>query len=372
VTSERWLPVVIFAALVLLIATPLALRQVREARRPVLAEVRIVIATESDPIHRTGPRHVPAGETPSIAVALRLTGPGARERWLSPVDRLEIDGRPVEHARADAWPERDRKARVFWFTVECSNVGGVVRPDRAERLMRFRPFLAPEVGNGLVASGVPEVHNDDALGPQPDRVAIEAGTLRLYARVEVFDPEREVRPIQSASTPDAGRILEPDYPAVHRSARLADAIDPAAGELFNLSGWEADSGDPAVLDEAGMAAFGLPFAELVERRIAVSSRTFAAATVGGQVAFDPAAELVVVEGAITIRGRPLRWGTDVEAGDQLLDGDHHTVLVSDDGSGILDAPDTVAHCWRRPPSITTLGAVLPQAPGEVRLLRHVP
>lgn len=374
-TSERWLPVAIFAGLVALIAIPLLVREVREARRPVLAEARIVIATGSDPVHRSGPRHVEAGEVPSIAVAVRLAGPGRRERWVAPVDRLEIDGRTVEHERRDTWPERDRRVRVFWFTVECTNVGGVLAPERAERLLRFRPFLAPEMGNGLAAAALPEVHNDDALGPQPDRIPIEAGTLRLYARVEVFDPEREVRAVQSASTPDAAHILEPDFPAVYRSARLADTIDPAVGELFNLSGWEAEGGDPAGLDEAGRSAFGLSFAELVERRLAVSSRTFAAVATFGRPELeverlDQLAELAVADGSIGNRGRPPRWGVDVQPGDLLLDGDHFTVLVSDDGNGSLDAPDVVAHCWRRPPALTTLGAVLPEASGEVRLLRH--
>ena len=370
-TSERWLPVAIFAALVALIATPVVIRQVRDARRPVLAEARIVIATDADPVFRTGPRHLEAGETPSIAVALRLTGPGRRDRWLAPVDRLEIDGGPVELEPGDAWPERDRRVRVFWFTVECSNVGGLVTPQRAERLLRYRPFLAPEMGNGLAASSLPEPHNDDALGPQPDRIPIEAGTLRFYARVEVFDPEHEVRPLQSASTPDAGRILDPDYPAVHRTARLADTIDPAVGELFNLSGWEVEDGDPATMDAVGMAAFGRPFGELVERRLAVSSRTFAAVSVGDEAALAPAAEVAVVDETITSRGRALRWGTDVKAGDCLVDGHHYTVLVSDDGDGTLNALDTVAHCWRRPPALTTLRAALPQAPGELRLLRYV-
>jgi len=371
VKSDTWLPVAIFAALVLLIATPFVIRYVRESRRPVLAEARIVTATGTDPVFREGPRHVGPDEQVSIAVALRLSYPGGRERWLAPAAELELEGAPVEHIESDSWPERDRRVRVFWFTVECSNVGGVITPDRAERLMRFRPFLAPELGNGLAAAGLPEVHNDDVLGPQPDRLPIEAGTLRFYARVEVFDPEREVRAVQSASTPDAGSILNPDYPAVHRSARLADTIDPAVGELFNLSGWEVEGGDPAVLDQVGMAAFGLPFADLVERRLAVSSRTFAAIAVGDEAALAPAAEVAVADGTITSRGRALRWGADVKPGDFLLDGHHYTVLVSDDGDGALGAPDTVAHCWRRPPTLTTLGAVLPQAPAEIRLLRYV-
>jgi hypothetical protein len=375
VKSDTWLPVAIFAALVLLIATPLLVRHVRESRRPILAEARIVIATDTDPVFREGPRRLAPAEEPAIAVALKLLYPGGRDRWLAPVTALELDGSPTDHVESDRWPERDREVRVFWFTVECSNVGGVVTPDRAARLLRYRPFLAAEMGRSLLASGPPEVHNDDVLGPQPDRLPIDAGTVRLYARVEVFDPEREVRATQSVATAGPERILDPGYAALHRSASFGDGIDPAVGELFNLSGWEVEGGGDEAMDEIGMAAFGLPFAELVDRRIVASSRTFAAVATAGSPGLDegnlePAIDLEITDGAIRRAGRELRWGADVRSGDLLVDGGHVTVLAADDGSGTLDVPDTVLHCWRRPPAKTTLGAVLPQASTRLRLIRH--
>jgi hypothetical protein len=377
VTSEKWLPVTIFIGLVLLVASPWVARQIRDALRPELMEVRIVTATDADPVFREGQRRVGPGEEPAIAVALRLSYPWRSDRWLVPVERLSLDGAPVDHEPGETWPERDRKVRVFWFTVESGNVGGTVTPERAAHLLRYRSFLANEMGHGLRATSLPEAHNDDHLGRQPDQTPVEAGTLRLYARVEVFDPEREARTLQSASTAGAERAVDSSYPAIHRSARLAEGLRPEAGELFNLPGWEVEPDEAAAWDEVARAAFGLRFAEAVERRLVTSSRSFAAVAATGRPelpAGGGAAELAVDlrDGRASSGGRELSWGEDLRAGDILVDGGHHSVLVADDGDGRLSASDTVAHCWRRPPALTTLGAVLPTSPARVRLLRHGP
>jgi hypothetical protein len=376
VDSERWLPVSIFAGLVLLIAAPFAVRGVRDALRPELVEVRIVTAT-GDGVYREGARRVDPGERTAIAVALRLRNVWGRQRWLAPADRLELDGALVDHEVSDGWPERDRRVRVFWFTVECSNVGGVVTAERAARLLRCRSFLASEMGRGLRAAALPEPHNDDSLGPQPHNLPVDAGTLRLYARVEVFDPKKEIRALQSASTAGAESILDPDFPAIHRAARLADGLHPEVGELFNLSGWEVEPDNERTSDAVAAAAFGLRFAEAVERRLAVSSRTFAAVATTGRPDFPAGAPTVDVavdlaNGTASSNGKVLRWGEDVRPGDVLIDSSHHTVLVADDGDGILSAADTVVHCWRRPPAATTLGHVLPDSPTRARLVRHGP
>jgi len=251
-----------------------------------------------------------------------------------------------------------------------------VTPERAARLLRYRTFLAGEMGHALRAASLPEAHNDDILGPQPERIPVDAGTLRLYARVEVFDPEREARTLQAASSAGADHILEPGFPAIHRSARLADGLHPEVGELFNLSGWEVEDGQPA-WDEVAAAAFGLRFTEAVERRLAVSSRAFAAVAATGTPDFAPGGPglevpVTLAGGTVSAGGRALRWGEDVRPGDIVIDGSHYTVLVADDGDGTLGAADVVVHCWRRPPAMTRLGAVLPSSPTEARLVRHGP
>jgi hypothetical protein len=375
VSSERRLLAAIFAALVLLFAAPWVVRRAHDAFRPRLVEVRIVTATDADRVFREGPRRVGPGEEAAIAVALRLSYPWRGDRWLTPAERLELDGAPVDRELGDAWPERDRRVRVFWFTVESGNVGGTVTPERAAHLLRYRSFLANEMGHDLRAASLPEAHNDDHLGPQPDQIPVDAGTLRLYARVEVFDPERDVRALQSATSAGPERLLDADFPAIHHAVRLADGLRPELGELFNLPGWEVEPDEAGAWDEVAMAAFGLRFADAVERRLVTSSRSFAtvAATGGAELpaggdATELAAELR--DGIVSSGGREMRWGEDLRAGDILVDGGHYSVLVADDGDGRLSASDTVAHCWRRPPALTTLAAVLPAPPARARLLRH--
>jgi hypothetical protein len=69
-------------------------------------------------------------------------------------------------------------------------------------------------------------------------------------------------------------------------------------------------------------------------------------------------------------GRRLRWGTDVRAGDLLMDRGHWIVLMSDDGDGALGPDDRVTHSWRRPAVVTTLEAALRDDAVEAELVRH--
>jgi hypothetical protein len=114
--SDSRLPIAIFAALVALVAIPFLVDYIREIRRPVLMEARVVIATASDPVFREGRRHVQAGETVEAAVALRFGRRGKPGRWLAPVERLAIEGNELEHENSETWPETGRAVRVFWFS----------------------------------------------------------------------------------------------------------------------------------------------------------------------------------------------------------------------------------------------------------------
>jgi len=236
-TSDNRLPILIFLALVALIASPLIYQKIHDARRPRLVQARVVTATDNDPVFRTGARHLAADDDLRLAVALELEYPGKRRQWLAPVDSLEIDGTAAEHLQAHRWPEKDRTVRVFWFTVEGTNVGGIVDPGNAAKRLRYSNFLAPEMGQGLLASAPPEVHNDDPLGRRLDGLPVDAGTLRFYVKVEVIEPEHsEVKAIQSAATRGPRQIFEPGYPAVHRAMTVPEGVDPMVGELFNLGG----------------------------------------------------------------------------------------------------------------------------------------
>jgi hypothetical protein len=115
--------------------------------------------------------------------------------------------------------------------------------------------------------------------------------------------------------------------------------------------------------------------ELVTRRVLATSRTFAAELVTGspdlpEEALQLVATVRFAGDEVTERGRPLRWGQDLVAGDLLEDGSGHwLVAVADDGDGLADGGDTVAHCWRSPPALTAL-ALAVDAPAELRLRRH--
>jgi hypothetical protein len=374
VASENRLPIIIFAALVALIAAPILFNEVREARRPRLVEARIVTATDADPVFRTGARRVGAVEEVSIALALEVERPGGRE-WWAPAAQLVIEGAPVEHRTVSRWPEKDRTLRVFWFTVESSNVGGTLDPSIAQSQLRFQSFLATEMGQDLVAEEYPEAHNDDHLGPSPGALPVSAGTIRLYARAELVNPARsEVAAVQSIATRGPDRIMDADFPAIHRSLAVFEGLHQSAGELFNLAGWEPAAGQSEQADTAADAAFGVPFEDLVDRRLVTSSRSFAAVATTGSptIGPEPPAQPVrvsLLDGEVLRQGRGVTWA-EVRPGDWLVEGHHVVVLAADDGSGLLDAADMVLHCWRRPPSVHTLGAIFPEPPTTLVLVRH--
>jgi hypothetical protein len=373
--SESRLMWIIFAALVALIAVPLLLWRVGEARRPVLEEVRIVTATAGDPVFRTGSRTVPPDGGLEIAAALRIGRPGGSSTWLAPVDLLEIDGTAVEHTSGDAWPEDDRVMRVFWFTVESSFLGGDLTADKAGDLLAQRSYLAPEMGRGLRAGTVPEQHNDDQINLGDESFEIEGGTFRLYVRVEVAEKADSVAAEQGVSSAAAAEALEAGFPTVRMQAAFPSPVSPAAGELFRLPGFEPRPEGDVPWDEITRDSHGASFRELVERRLVTSSRTFAATAIGGRADFDLGGlsvlgRLVFADGAPTIDGRRLRWDDEVRPGDLLEDRGQYIVLLADDGDGLLGDGDRVMHSWRRPAVVTSFGQAIRQDALGAGWLRH--
>lgn len=374
--SENRLPLLIFAVLALVVATPVAFQAIREQLRPRLVEVRVVTASDDDPVFRDGPRKVPPGRRVEIAAALRIERLAHQPVWLSPTPRLAIDGHEVEHVQSDVWPDRTRSVRVFWFTVECTNVGGELTSANAAKKLQYRSFLAPEMGQGMLAASYPEAHNDDHLGPAPNTLPIEAGTLRLYTRVEVFDPDRDAQGLQAVSSLGVEHLLDVSFPAVHRAALVPEGVDPVVGELFLLPGFEPEGDSVDAREDATRAAFDMGFSELVTRRLVVSSSTFAATAAAGTPRVE--ADRLTSTGTITWNGDDLRreglrllWQRDVLPGDMVRDGDHWVVLLKDDGNGVLDSPDDVIHCWRRSPGKTTVGGALADPPLDLELIHRV-
>jgi hypothetical protein len=374
--SDWKLPGAIFAILAAVIALPFLIGHQQERRRPVLAEARVVTATANDPVFREGRRHTAPGETVEAAIALRITRQGRDDQWLAPVGELVIDGVEVAHLEMASWPEEDRVIRVFWFSIESTNLGGKLTTENAGKRLSYRSYLAPELGRGLRAARMPDTHNDDHIGQQV--IAPEdAGTVRLYARVEVVEKIERVRSLQAVTTLDVSHILEPEFPALFRAAKLADSVSQATGELFGLPGFEPEEGFLGSWDDVTVAAFDRRFTELVSERIVISSWTLAAVAVSGTPDLEPTrlsvlGELSIRDDRVLRRGRPLVWENDIRSGDLLVHGTHWFVLLGDDGNGVLDTADTILHCWGRPPERTTLFAALDPTVTSVDLLRHAP
>ncbi len=350
----------IFGVLLVLIAIPLLRWRHYESQRPTLVEIRIVAATEQDPVFREGARTVDSEEPVSLAIALHLEYPGKGSRWLAPVDQLELGGTLVDHIQAESWPERDRTARTFWFTLEGAFLGGVINAEEAQEKLAARPFLAPELGQSFLAQGEPSFHAADGINLGDTLLLVRAGTYRVYARVEVVADDGSSRPLFAATSLGADHLNEPAMVRISRALEEKfTGIHPAAGHVFRLPGFEPAS------------AKGWKAVDACNRLIATSSRTFAAMAATGQCStdgleFDPLGHLSVTDSNIT---STLRWLTDVRPGDLLKQGDHWLVVVSDNGNGILDGPDMVAHSWRRPPSILPLSSALDKAPAEVVVFR---
>ena len=360
--TDSKLPIAIFTALVALVATPFFVDYIREIRRPVLMEARVVTATANDPVFREGRRRVETGETVEAAVALRFGRRGKPGQWLAPVEQLAIGGSDSDHQRADTWPEAGRSVRVFWFSVESTNLGGSLNAENASDRLQYRTFLAPEMGRSLRAERLPETHNDDHIGQRATMTPDGAGTVRIYARVEVVESDTDLRALQVVTTTGLEAILSPEFPAVFRPADLGKGIHPSVGEFFGLPGFEPHS-ETGAWNEVTIPDFQMSFSDLVSQRLVVSSRTLAAIAVSGGPDIDTDAltalgTLSITPEAVLRKGRVLRWGRDVSPGDLLVDGEHWWVLLGDEGDGELNPTDAVLHCWRRPPERTTLDASL--------------
>ena len=369
------LPTAIFALLVVLITLPLVIEHMREQRRPMLTEAKIVMATAEDPVYRTGVRRVNDRVPVEVALALRLSRTGREDQWLAPVADLVIDGRRVDHLETETWPDDGRLVRVFWFSIESSTLGGRLTVENAAERLRYRTFLAPEMGRGLRAIQLPDNHNDDHIGDSVENAIERPGTVRLYARAEVVEKEKDIQSLSTATTRGVDHILEADFPAVIRTADLGEGVSETVGELFGLPGLEPKTDPPDTWNEVTVAAFGRRFTDLVTDRLAVSSWTLAAVALTGVPDLDRETltllgEVTVSDDRLLLGGRALEWHHDVRRGDLLLSGERWMVLLEDNGNHILDPADTVLHSWGRPPKRTTLLNTLDPEAATALLYRH--
>jgi len=357
--NREWLiPALIFSGLVLVVIWMVYSHHRFENSRPRLVEVRIVSATGKDPVFREGLRSVGAREVVRLALALRLEYPGREDRWLSPVEELQLDGRSVEHVCSDSWPEEDRRVEAYWFTLESPFVGGRFQSrEDSENKLRLRSFAAPEMGLGLMAEREPEWHAEDQVNLGENLAPPEAGTYRLYARVHVLPASGGTHPFFTITTLGPEDVGNPRLVEIRRGLAPDFGLDPVVGECFRLPGFQA----PEDVD----------MEDLTRYRRCVSSETFAAMAVCGRPAMPklrPGSPVFFRGGAFSTGKKSLRWGKDVRVRDILRQKDHWMVLVQDDGNGILDENDIIARSWKRPPAIGSIKTYFSSEEGPVELL----
>ncbi|MCP4896476.1 MAG: hypothetical protein GY906_05825 [bacterium] len=373
--KDSRLPLAIGGVLVAIIIVAVAIWKHQDAGRPVLIEARVVFGSSSDPVLSDTDRTVAHDEEPVIAVALKVTRRG-KEHWLAPASEIVIDGVHIQSVPTVVWPEEDRFVRVFWFTVECDHMGGELTADNAESVVNYRAFLASELGRGILADVAKlEPQNDDQVAPEEGAQVVTAGTFRLYARVEVVDDPFAMRSLQSAVTIQPNGLWDGSLITMRLHLDSVPGINSVAGELFALPGFEVRSDAENNSDVITLEAVGHSYSDLIGMRILTSSHAFASlATTGRTTAsredFTRQGTIIRQNEAITMGGAPVRWGSSITAGDLLNSDRHWIVLVSDDGNGVLDGSDLVAHCWRRPPSILPLVEALEREENRLVLLRY--
>jgi len=356
------LPIGILSVLLLFIGSAVLNWRIHEIRRPVLEEIRIVSATGSDSVFREGLREISAKEDLRLALALRLNYPGKGDRWISPVEKLVLDGRSVDHLVSEEWPEEDRKLVAFWFTLESPFLGGeILSKEEAAEKLALRPFYAPEMGRAMMALKPPDWHAEDDVDLGENLAPPQSGTFRLYARVHVLAMHGSLHPIFALKSLGAKDLGDPRFPEFRRSLPAETGINPVAGECFRLPGFQI-SGKGAAAD-------------WTRSRRAVSSESFAAMAATGVPSFqEPCRELPLkcVNGIFRTTAGVLYWGRDVAPKDMLRQGKHWMVLIRDEGNGILDTTDIVAQSWKRPPAILPLETVFSAKEGPVFLISTAP
>jgi len=346
-----------------------------ESRRPEVVEVRVVSATEADPVFRDGVRRVVGNEKVELVAALRLSYPGKGTSWLAPVEQLTLTGATVTPKVAESWPESDRFVRIFWFTIEAANLGGEVSPATVDERLTYRTYLVPSLGQGLRTTAVIKPKNSEFLGHESSDEPLQGGTLRFYARAEVAALSRPHRTLHGASSLGSDHLDDPSMPVITRVLPPGAGVDPMLGELLNLPGFEPLTTGPWHLPSLGIEAAS--YQDLVAMRLVTSSASFAAVAVSGKPELDPAhlqrlGTLTVAAGALMRSGNPVRWGAQLAPRDLLVTGNHWIVLLADDGDGILDEKDQVLHSWHSPGASVSLTNALDPAETTLELRRYVP
>ncbi len=364
--------VVVLAVLVAVVAVVALWWNVREARAPVLDEVRVVFRPAGAERATTDPPMVPAGVEVEVAALVTYhRGEGGDPTTVCGLRPVEVDGELVDAADPSTFPASGGVLRALWYSVEPSLFGWQdVGPDGSERLA-YADFAAIEMGRDLVTTVSWESHNDDFVSDPPPGNLLPGGVRRIKVRVAAYANENEIVPLQSVSSPGAEDVFTGRVPTVVRQVDALDGLDPAVARFLRLGCFTFTS--EAWPDGGPGWGLDLTPAELVANGYVTTPETFAAAAAVGAPLETPWSAPVPLSptptGWTTRGGRVLRWGADVDVGDVLRGGGQVAVLVGDDGDGVLSLGDRAAWAWREPAQVGPVGPFLAEV-DAVELLRR--
>jgi len=352
---------VLFGAVLAVIAW----RVQRGATQPHLVEVVVVTRAAGEQVATDAFRTVAAdAEVTAAAVVSFRRGESGEVRRLCVLPAVELGGELVPVEPLTAWPKSGGTLRAHWFTVEPAYFGGTgLEAAPATEKLAFKDFLAAGMGNELVAAVTWEANNDEFLREPPAGNAMGGGPVRLKVRVGTYADEHDLIASESVLSAGAERLWEGPLPGV---ARLPALPQPLAGRVAPFLRLACFGFADGVWPDGG-PGWGLPLtpAQLVQRALLATPATLAAVAASGEPLGEPwtSGDPVVLHGAVWRRraaDRPLRWGSDVIAGDVLVAGERWLTLVSDDGDGELDIGDEVLFGWGEPARLAPLAHALPE------------
>ncbi len=326
----------------------------QEALRPELLEASVVFWVEGEQEAREDLGVRKPGEEVWAGVLLSFRQGKGPVRTLCPFPNVRWRGAKLHPEPLSAWPSSFGVVKAQWFTVEPAFFGWEGVDAASAEKLAFAEFAAPEMGSELKARVTTEAHNDDFLSEPVAGNALGGGITRVKVRVSAYKGPQDVLPWASVSSPGARDVQK--VPGVAWAAALPAGIRPELARAFRCGVFTFA---PGVWPDGGRGwPLSLSPREMVARHLIMTPQAVAAmAAAGDPLAepWEPPVSLVWRGGEWRLEGRRVLWGRDLRPGDALTWKGRWAVAWGDDGSGILDASDSVLLAWMQPPRLVTLG-----------------
>jgi len=346
----------IFALITLALLAMLFFWRRHETLRPQLLSVDVVFLVEGEQVARQDLPPVEAEKPVWAGALVRFRQGKGAPRILCPFPRVLWQGQELATEPPSAWPSGYGFLKAQWFTLEPSLFGAENVDGSSAEKLAYAEFAAPELGTDLRALVNPEPHNDDFLTQPVPGNTLGGGQWRLKVKVGAYRDPRDLLPWASVSSPGAAQVAS--VPALARLVPVPAGIHPRVSLAFRCGVFTFA---PGVWPEGGPHWPGPATPrQLVQQGLIATPEAVAALAATGDPLATPWEAPVELDwlGKAPVRGgKPLRWGREVAAGDALTWAGRWAVLWSDDGNGLLDAPDQVLLAWLQPPRLLSLEEV---------------